>query len=312
MSTAKTAAVANTQRARKKAENSKKVFKTVLDNPFTVQWQAQRIISPHSIINNASCRPHVPPNVQNSILAATSEHLSGLRDYHIGREQASRRAKQARRRNTTKNASQDEPIATETPEGSASSSSNKRKRDAEDCTERPVKRPRLEAPILGKVTGSTKEMPIESEAPVLVRPTLLDDLNFGVNEVTKVLERLIKALRTPQPASSTATPPPLRLPLAILVCKPDINPPNLVAHIPHLVSICNSLLMTNGPSSIITANATNESETKAPDIKLVSLPNGAEETLANAIGLRRISILAIYVRLFLYSFHANILYANSF
>jgi hypothetical protein len=40
MALARTVSVANTQRAKKAAEkqNAKKVFKPVLDNPFTITW----------------------------------------------------------------------------------------------------------------------------------------------------------------------------------------------------------------------------------------------------------------------------------
>lgn len=74
---------------------------------------------------------------------------------------------------------------------------------------------------------------------------------------------------------------PIRI---VLVCRADIDPPLLVSHIPHLVAACNS--------------ATTDPDMR---VKLVTLPKGAENTLAHAMGLRRAAVLAFDVWLDLLS-----------
>lgn len=64
----------------------------------------------------------------------------------------------------------------------------------------------------------------------------------------------------------------------VLVCRSDIDPPLLVSHIPHLVAACNG-----APSTIDRR------------VKLVTLPKGAEDTLSEAFGLRRVAVIALNV-----------------
>ncbi|KAG6910504.1 hypothetical protein DXG01_009923 [Tephrocybe rancida] len=97
--------------------------------------------------------------------------------------------------------------------------------------------------------------------------------DFGINEVTKRLEKQGRDQRVTLVSTSEPTnvpsPSPLRL---ILVCRADVNPPILVDHLPHLVAAYNSL---------------------RPDepIRLVPLPAGSELQLSQAIGLRRAAVL---------------------
>lgn len=113
-------------------------------------------------------------------------------------------------------------------------------------------------------------------------PSTLQHLILGINEVTRRLEAQISSYRrTVTVSDETAT---LSEPLSqsaikvIFVCRADINPSILVDHIPHLVAACNA------------------ASRKTPNfIKLVPLPKGAEFTLAQALGLRRVAVMAVDV-----------------
>ena len=100
--------------------------------------------------------------------------------------------------------------------------------------------------------------------------------------MTRKLESLIKLSRQTVIISDkgalspeTSSHPHIRV---FFVCRADIDPPILIDHLPHLVSACNS-------------------SRKAPDfVKLVPLPKGAEFTLAAAMGLRRVAVMAVDVK----------------
>ena len=68
-------------------------------------------------------------------------------------------------------------------------------------------------------------------------------------------------------------------PAIILVCRGDVTPPELIQHIPHLVAA---------------SNARNVG-TDVPVVHLIPLPKGAESSLAEVIGLRRVSVVALHV-----------------
>ena len=101
-------------------------------------------------------------------------------------------------------------------------------------------------------------------SPTSASPTkVIDDINSNTNANANTTRRTpVTPIRT------------------VLVCRADIDPPLLVAHIPHLVAACNSATMKD-PS--------------VKGVKLVSLPKGAESSLGVAVGLRRISVLAFDV-----------------
>ena len=225
--------------------------------------------------------------------------LGGLRDYHLAREETSRRAKHARRQRRSQPEEQVDPC-----------DSKKRKRESEGDGRGATKRRRIEEPsAIQKQAESTtqedqglvtpKEQVCHDVSQILSRPTLLDSLEIGLNEVTRALERSITTLRSCQ--NNKQLPSDFKPISLILVCLADINPPNLVAHIPHLVSIYNSMFMTQG---IITSKKRRRGPQLKPvpprpeGCKLVTLPKNAEPSLAGSIGLRRISVVAFYVRLF--------------
>ncbi|KAJ3725574.1 hypothetical protein DFJ43DRAFT_1147016 [Lentinula guzmanii] len=101
-------------------------------------------------------------------------------------------------------------------------------------------------------------------------PAILAHLTTGINQVTKRLEVLVRTRRGGIVDKDTH-PIGIRI---VLVCRADVNPPMLIDHVPHLVAAYNS--------------------TKPPDpILLVSLPQGAELTLSEVMGIRRVAVMAI-------------------
>ncbi|KAF9267407.1 hypothetical protein L218DRAFT_855842 [Marasmius fiardii PR-910] len=137
-------------------------------------------------------------------------------------------------------------------------------------------------------------------------PPTLSHLTVGINTVTKRLEGQLGRRRktvkiTSESDSSTVstnTEPRIRV---VLVCRADVNPAILIDHIPHLVAAFNSSL-----SSL---------EEEKP-ILLIPLPSGAENTLAELLGLRRVAVLALDVCLsflsnpFGFSMRLNILHQH--
>ena len=112
-------------------------------------------------------------------------------------------------------------------------------------------------------------------------PPILDHLIYGINAVTKRLEVQIENSRVKSvfksgsevKATGEATNP-IRF---LFVCRADIDPPILIDHFPHLVAICNTLRQDSHP------------------IVLATLPKGAETTLAQVVGVRKLAVLAISV-----------------
>lgn len=127
-------------------------------------------------------------------------------------------------------------------------------------------------------------------------PVILSHLTFGINAVTKRLESQIQSARRSVTISSAETvgvrassssSRPIKI---IFVCRADVDPPILIDHLPHLAAAYNS----NRP---------------AETVMIVPLPKGAESTLAEAVGLRRVAVIAADVsNLSVHGyFHAHIL-----
>lgn len=116
----------------------------------------------------------------------------------------------------------------------------------------------------------------------LSEPPILKSLTYGINAVTKRLEsqivncRPIITLGSSNESQPTEKHHPIRY---LFVCRADVDPPILIDHLPHLVAIYNVLRGSN-----------------APPTALITLPKGAEGTLAQVIGVRRLAVLAIDVR----------------
>lgn len=123
---------------------------------------------------------------------------------------------------------------------------------------------------------------IGSSGESLSPPELWNHVVFGINEVTKRLEEQSQARRHVISRGSVQTPNThTRAPLAlVLVCLADINPRLLVAHVPPLVAACNSR-----PKDVPGLDV----------VHLVQLPKHSETQLADAFGVRRLSVLAFDV-----------------
>jgi len=127
--------------------------------------------------------------------------------------------------------------------------------------------------------------PIRESGPSRSKPPILQHLTLGINEVTKMLEKVVRSHRHTIVAGQT--PPqlgsePERLERLVLVCRGDVDPPILIGHLPHLIAACNSVRRSSGSA-----------EEMRYRVWLVPLAKGAEHMLAEALGLRRASVIAI-------------------
>ncbi|KAF5352679.1 hypothetical protein D9756_005959 [Leucocoprinus leucothites] len=111
-------------------------------------------------------------------------------------------------------------------------------------------------------------------------PSILNSLTYGINAVTKRLENQIErsraklVLKTSNETKTTEeVPDPIHY---LFVCRADVDPSILIDHLPYLVATYN-VLRQKDFSPII----------------LATLPKGAESTLAQAMGVRRLAALAI-------------------
>ncbi|KAJ2930498.1 hypothetical protein H1R20_g6591, partial [Candolleomyces eurysporus] len=118
-----------------------------------------------------------------------------------------------------------------------------------------------------------------SALPLPPKPPILDHLVCGINAVTKRLEAQARQVRrsviiSSKPLDELEAALPISL---VFVCRADVDPPILINHLPQLVAACNSV-----PS-------------KAP-VKIIPLPKESEGILAEKLGIRRASVLALDVR----------------
>lgn len=129
----------------------------------------------------------------------------------------------------------------------------------------------------------------EVDAPMETKPLILEHLVFGINEVTKLLEDTSKSSRETieLDGSDTEKASKRRFTGLILVCRGDVDPPILISHLPYLVAACNSSQWCSQSTDVSTKK-----------IWLVPLSKGAEFPLSQAMGLRRVSVMAVNVRIF--------------
>lgn len=126
-----------------------------------------------------------------------------------------------------------------------------------------------------------------SQAP----PSISQHLTIGINQVTRRLEAQIKSARRrvimsdtdPVDSQSVSSSPELPKIKVVLVCRADVDPPILIDHLPHLVAAWNS------------SQIESLAEKSGDFMKLVPLPKGAEFALAEAMGLRRVAVVALDV-----------------
>jgi hypothetical protein len=97
----------------------------------------------------------------------------------------------------------------------------------------------------------------------------------------------------------TPPPPPLRV---IFVCVHDINPRELVDHVPRYVASWNALLARSRARLEEWARAGDEERREKmerllrdKELWLVPLIKGSEQVLAHAVGLRRVSVMGVTV-----------------
>ncbi|GAA5969282.1 hypothetical protein JCM11641_007537 [Rhodosporidiobolus odoratus] len=90
----------------------------------------------------------------------------------------------------------------------------------------------------------------------------------------------------------------------VFLCKPDINPPSLVAHLPSLVAAANgvqealdSVLRYAAPSEgaedVVMGEKRTEKRPVGTKVLIVPLDVGAERKLADALGLRRVAAIGL-------------------
>lgn len=129
--------------------------------------------------------------------------------------------------------------------------------------------------------------PMQDDSTTAPVPLVLKHIKFGINEVTKLLESQISMLRQCLLDKRPMEDDDIPSPLVIFACRWDLNPPTLLAHIPHLVASVNTL------ASTYHVNFTEAPP--IPEVKLVNLPKGSENPLAEAMGMRRVSMVALNV-----------------
>lgn len=165
----------------------------------------------------------------------------------------------------------------------------KRKRKHKDKANPSSKRQKHEGEATGHVNDDVPLIPPQNpqfnassvtspEKETLDSPSLFRHILYGINVVTKRLEEQTRAARRPVIASVPNQTMEDSTPAVkyVFVCRNDVNPTLLLDHLPHLVAAYNS----TRPSSYTI---------------LVLLPKGAEFLLAQALGIRRVSVFGIDV-----------------
>ncbi|GAA6031894.1 hypothetical protein JCM8097_003323 [Rhodosporidiobolus ruineniae] len=156
-----------------------------------------------------------------------------------------------------------------------------------------------------KKTGGKKAE--KAEAPA-AHPALGTPADVLLPTSTSQPAATLDSPSTPSSAVPASLEPPT-LPLIdlIFVCKPDINPPALVAHLPTMVAAANgvqealdSVLASHeaekGGGEGMKLDEPEEGRAKRPQmgkVLLVPLDVGAEAKLADALGLRRVAAIGL-------------------
>lgn len=204
-------------------------------------------------------RPSVPANVQNTILARFIDMLHGVPEYRTEHEKQIGKKRKATC-----------PRSTLPP--SKRRKFQFRSQNPDDIA--------VDSDTTGQIGTDGGADVHDGNDAVKPRPDILDHMTTGINEVTKLLERTTRFhSRTTIGKASDMELISKARPAIVLVCRGDVIPPELIQHIPHLVAACN----------------TRRIGTNAPSVHLVPLPRGAESSLAEAIGLRRVSVVALHV-----------------
>ena len=285
----------------------KTVFKSVLSNPLEVKWCVSftdPITAKYPIAE--LLRPIVAQDVQNATLDRIIELLQGVAEYNLNRQKrtretraikrAEKRAKKSGQINAQQQQQRQNAMEVDIPAPNASTSTE------------PAPAPEILQHVTIGINAVTKRLEEQCYLPprqnIKKSPAETSSNCPAVATANSGAEGSDAAavagddVAMGNPGSSTdANPAATRAPIrTVLVCRPDIDPPILIAHVPYLVAACNS--KGNHPSSSSSKDENDSGATHDPGarIKLVSLPKGAELKLAKATGLRRVSVLALDVR----------------
>lgn len=202
-------------------------------------------------------------NLQNAVLSHLLQLLEGSSAY------LSHRSVQNRKRK--RNVIPGEPPSRKKPRKTLNAGESTHLHDKPSLEPIHPEKPSLETAT--DIFSAAEGVDIES-------PLILSHLLYGVNVVTKRLEVQTQRARRPTVISPETSDQlsDLKALKYVFVCRADVDPPLLLDHLPHLVAAYNS---------------TNPSEY----LKLIPLPQGAELTLAQALCIRKVTVLAIDVSL---------------
>lgn len=227
-------------------------------------------------LTSVSSRPSVPLNIQNMVLSSLLVLLEGVGEFNLHKQIINRKIKRLKRTKERKERARAKKRAKEGEEGN-------------DPIE-PTRKEPLDQQMLDISNNRTEDsLTTDVASTSLPKPPILSHLTCGINEVTKRLEKQARSRRYQQLVSVSGPSGPttissselIEIPLScVFVCRSDIDPPLLVAHLPELVASCNVPI----PSRPLTP------------VHLISLPKQAESALAESLALKRVSILAFDVR----------------
>ncbi|KAF5323518.1 hypothetical protein D9611_005650 [Ephemerocybe angulata] len=152
--------------------------------------------------------------------------------------------------------------------------SRKRKRELEtEGTTKKGKRAKLaEDDVMKAPSAEPHTIPLEGNLPT--KPDILNHLTCGVNAVTKRLEEQARQVRRNVVMTSKTDMEPITPISLVFVCRADVDPPILIDHFPPLVAACNSVHTNH-------------------HVKLIPLPKESENLLAEKLGIKRVSVIAL-------------------
>jgi ribonuclease P/MRP protein subunit POP3 len=140
------------------------------------------------------------------------------------------------------------------------------------------KKSRLASSSSKQTASHVSESSHEPLSLPMVAPPIIPHLTVGINKVTKALETEVRSSRQTVITSNTALDVAQPLTRVIFICYEDLDTPAIVAHLPQLISLCNS------------------ARSDDPKIKVVQLSAGAQTSLVTAMGyLKRVSVMALDV-----------------
>ncbi|KAH9846849.1 hypothetical protein C2E23DRAFT_743223 [Lenzites betulinus] len=176
------------------------VFKSVVDNPFRVQW------------------PHAPANVQNAILACVVEMLTGVADYNLSRERTSRRKRKRSQSTQDGGAVITLPSATNEPThlGRVTAETSSTVQSAAIDTVNAA--PSILGSLVIGINEVTKRLEVLANSH---RRTIHSEGGHDSNIVRH---------------SASSSP----VGCLVIACRADVDPPALINHIPALVAACNT------------------------------------------------------------------------